>query len=303
MGQRLIQIRKNKGMEQQAKAESLSNWQRKGAGLLLPNAWDSVSARLFEEAGFAAIGTTSAGIAFALGYPDGEHISREEMVQVIRRIVAAVQVPVTADIEAGYGPEAADVAKTMREVIAAGVAGVNLEDNTGDADKPLYALEVQGERIAAARQEAKLAGLNLVINARIDTYLFQVGEEASRLKETLRRARVYLEAGADSIFVPGVIEPDLIQTLVREIPGPLNIMTMPGAPTVPELLKLGVARISIGPAAMLATMGLVREIAHELRTAGTYERIAQHAYGIGDAMGLFRSRSRDIQSQEQALGQ
>lgn len=290
-------------MEQQAKAESLSNWQRKGAGLLLPNAWDSVSARLFEEAGFAAIGTTSAGIAFALGYPDGEHISREEMVQVIRRIVAAVQVPVTADIEAGYGPEAADVAKTMREVIAAGVAGVNLEDNTGDADKPLYALEVQGERIAAARQEAKLAGLNLVINARIDTYLFQVGEEASRLKETLRRARVYLEAGADSIFVPGVIEPDLIQTLVREIPGPLNIMTMPGAPTVPELLKLGVARISIGPAAMLATMGLVREIAHELRTAGTYERIAQHAYGIGDAMGLFRSRSRDIQSQEQALGQ
>lgn len=281
----------------------MSNWQRKGAGLLLPNAWDSVSARLFEEAGFAAIGTTSAGIAFALGYPDGEHISREEMVQVIRRIVAAVQVPVTADIEAGYGPEAADVAKTMREVIAAGVAGVNLEDNTGDADKPLYALEVQGERIAAARQEAKLAGLNLVINARIDTYLFQVGEEASRLKETLRRARVYLEAGADSIFVPGVIEPDLIQTLVREIPGPLNIMTMPGAPTVPELLKLGVARISIGPAAMLATMGLVREIAHELRTAGTYERIAQHAYGIGDAMGLFRSRSRDIQSQEQALGQ
>ncbi|MGZ3581167.1 MAG: isocitrate lyase/PEP mutase family protein [Ktedonobacterales bacterium] len=290
-------------MEQQAKAESLLNWQRKGAGLLLPNAWDSASARLFEEAGFAAIGTTSAGIAFALGYPDGEQISREEMVQVIKRIVAAVQVPVTADIEAGYGPEAADVAKTMREVIVAGVAGVNLEDNTGDADKPLYELEAQGERIAAARQEAKLAGLSLVINARIDTYLFQVGEEAIRLKETLRRARVYLEAGADSIFVPGVIEPGLIHTLVREIPGPLNIMTMPGAPTVQELLKLGVARISIGPAAMLATMGLVREIAHELRTAGTYERIAQHAYGIGDAMRLFRSTSRDIQSQEHASGQ
>jgi 2-methylisocitrate lyase-like PEP mutase family enzyme len=288
-------------MEQQAKAEALVNWQRKGAGLLLPNAWDSASARLFEEAGFVAIGTTSAGIAFALGYPDGERIQREEMLQVIRRIVAAVQVPVTADIEAGYGPGAEDVAKTMREVIAAGVAGVNLEDNTGDVDKPLYELEAQGERLAAARQAAQRAGLSLAINARIDTYLFQVGEEATRLEETLRRARAYLEAGADSIFVPGVIEPGLIHTLVREIPGPLNIMTMPGAPTVPELFKLGVARISIGPAAMLATMGLVQEIAHELRTEGTYERMAQHAYGIGDAMRLFGERSQKRPSQESSL--
>ncbi len=171
-------------MKQQAKAELLLSQQQKGAGLLLPNAWDVASARLFEEAGFAALGTTSAGIAFALGYPDGERIKREEMVQVIRRIVAAVQVPVTADIEAGYGSEAEDVAQTMQAVIAAGVAGVNLEDSTGNADTPLYELEAQGARIAAARQEAKLAGLSLVINARIDTYLFEVGEESIRLQET-----------------------------------------------------------------------------------------------------------------------
>lgn len=277
-------------MKQQAKAELLFSQQQKGAGLLLPNAWDVASARLFEEAGFAALGTTSAGIAFALGYPDGERIKREEMVQVIRRIVAAVQVPVTADIEAGYGSEAEDVAQTMQAVIAAGVAGVNLEDSTGNADTPLYELEAQGTRIAAARQEAKLAGLSLVINARIDTYLFQVGEESIRLQETLRRARGYLEAGADSIFVPGVIEPGLIQTLVCEIPGPLNIMVAPGAPLVPELFKLGVARISIGPAAMLATMGLMREIANELRAEGTYEQLTQHTYGIGDAMRLFREK-------------
>jgi 2-methylisocitrate lyase-like PEP mutase family enzyme len=282
-------------LEQHAKAEALLNLQHNAAGLLLPNAWDSASARLFEEAGFAAIGTTSAGIAFALGYPDGEQIQREDMLQVIRRIVAAVQVPVTADIEAGYGPGAEDVAKTIREVVEAGVAGVNLEDNTGDADNPLYELEAQRERLAAARQEAERAGLRLVINARIDTYLFEVGEEAARMEETLRRARAYLEAGADSIFVPGVIEPELIDTLVREIPGPLNIMTMPGAPTVPELFRLGVARISLGPAAMLATMGLIHEIAQELRTKGTYERMAEHTYGIGDAMRLFRERSRDAQ--------
>jgi 2-methylisocitrate lyase-like PEP mutase family enzyme len=283
-------------LEQHAKAEALLNLQHNAAGLLLPNAWDSASARLFEEAGFAAIGTTSAGIAFALGYPDGERIQREDMLQVIRRIVAAVQAPVTADIEAGYGPGAEDVAKTIREVVEAGVAGVNLEDNTGDADNPLYELEAQRERLAAARQEAERAGLRLVINARIDTYLFEVGKEAARMEETLRRARAYLEAGADSIFVPGVIEPELIDTLVREIPGPLNIMTMPGAPTVPELFRLGVARISLGPAAMLATMGLIHEIAQELRTKGTYERMAEHAYGIGDAMRLFRERSRDAQS-------
>ena len=285
-------------MDQHAKVEAFLNLQRTTAGLLLPNAWDSASARLFEEAGFAAIGTTSAGIAFALGSPDGERIQREDMLPVIRRIVAAVQVPVTADIEAGYGPGPEDVAKTTREVIAAGVAGVNLEDNTGDADKPLHDLEAQRDRLAAARLEAEHAGLRLVINARIDTYLFQVGEEATRLQETLRRARAYLEAGADSIFVPGVIEPGLIQTLVREIPGPLNIMTMPGAPTVPELFHLGVARVSIGPAAMLATMGLVQEIAQELRTAGTYERMAQHSYGIGAAMQLFREKGRDRQHQD-----
>lgn len=275
-------------MNQQAKAELLLSQQQKGAGLLLPNAWDVASARLFEKAGFAALGTTSAGVAFALGYPDGERITREEMMQVIRRIVAVVQVPVTADIEAGYGPGPEDVAHTIQAVIEAGAAGVNLEDNTGRVDTPLYELEAQNARIAAARQAARQAGLSLVINARIDTYLFAVGEESTRLDETLRRARAYLEAGADSIFVPGVVEPALVQTLVREIPGPLNIMVGPGAPPVSELFKLGVARISIGVAAMLATMGLIQEIASELRTEGTYEHIAQHAYGIGDAMGLFR---------------
>jgi 2-methylisocitrate lyase-like PEP mutase family enzyme len=141
-----------------------------------------------------------------------------------------------------------------------------------------------------AKAEWLLRQQHLVINARIDTYLFEVGEETTRLQETLRHARAYLEAGADSIFVPGVIEPGLLQTLVDEIPGPLNIMLAPGAPAVPELFKLGVARISMGAAAMLATMGLIWEIANELRTEGTCEQFAQHAYGIGDALRLFREK-------------
>ncbi|GHO92109.1 2-methylisocitrate lyase [Reticulibacter mediterranei] len=274
-------------MTQRDKADQLLRLQQPHSSLLLPNAWDVVSARLFEEAGFAAIGTTSAGIAFAQGYTDGQQISRDEMLSIIARIAAAVRVPVTADIEAGYGHSPEEVAKTIEGVIAAGAVGVNLEDNTGIL-KPLYTLEEQVERIRAAREAASNADLLLVINARIDTYLFQIGQEATRLEDTLRRARAYLEAGANSIFVPGVIDPALIQVLVREIPGPLNIMAGPGAPSAPQLFQLGVARVSIGGAAMLATMGLMRDIAQELHTQGTYEQMAQHAYDFTAAWKLFQ---------------
>jgi 2-methylisocitrate lyase-like PEP mutase family enzyme len=275
---------------QNTKAELLLKYQQDGARLLLPNAWDCASARLFEEAGFPAIGTTSAGIAFAQGYSDGQQIPRDEMMQVIARIAATVQIPVTADIEAGYGPTTNDVAETIRAVIAAGAVGVNLEDNTG-ALKPLFSLEQQVERIAAAREEARRSDLNLVINARIDTYLFAIGEETTRLDDTIRRGKAYLQAGANSIFVPGAADPALIEILVHEIPAPLNIMVWPGMLSAPELFKLGVTRVSIGGAAMFATMGLVRNIARELQEQGTYEQIALQAYGFTDAWKLFQEKS------------
>ncbi len=276
-------------ISQNAKAERLLQLHQKGASLLLPNAWDSASALLFEKAGFPAIGTTSMGIAFAQGYPDGQQISREEMMQVIARMAAVVQVPVTADIEAGYGPTVEDVAQTIREVIKAGAVGVNLEDSTG-VFQPLYSVEEQVRRIAAAREEARRANLPLVINARTDTYLFRIGDETTRMEDTINRARAYLQAGANSVFVHGVTDPSLIQVLVREIPGPLNIMVGPGAPSAPDLFKLGVARVSIGGAAMLATMGVVRDIASELREQGTYEQIARNAYEFTAAWQLFQHK-------------
>jgi 2-methylisocitrate lyase-like PEP mutase family enzyme len=271
---------------QNEKAELLLKLHQEGESLLLPNAWDCASARLFETAGFPAIATTSSGIAFSNGYRDGQQISRDEMLHVVGRIVAAVQAPVTADVEAGYGPKPEDVATTIRGVIAAGAVGVNLEDNTGRF-QPLYPIEEQVERITAAHEEAQREGVHLVVNARIDTYLRQVGTEETRLEETLKRARAYLEAGADSIFVPGVLDLSLIEVLVREIPAPLNILARPGGPSAPELFKLGVRRISIGGSAMFATMGLVRDIARELREHGTYENIAQHSYTFADAWNLF----------------
>src|SRR5262249_24232760 len=150
-----LMVRKDsKTMNQRAKAQWLLRLQQPGSSLLLPNAWDAASARLFEEAGFPAIGTTSAGIAYAHGYPDGAHIPRKEMLQVVTRIVSRVHVPVTADMEAGYGESATDVAEAIRRVIGAGVVGVNLEDGTGDPTHPLYPVEVQTERIAAARSAA-----------------------------------------------------------------------------------------------------------------------------------------------------
>jgi 2-methylisocitrate lyase-like PEP mutase family enzyme len=281
-----------KQMTQREKAELLLRLQQPGSWLLLPNAWDAASARLFEEAGFPAIGTTSAGIAYAHGYPDGEQIPREEMLQVITRIASPVQVPVTADVEAGYGEAAADVAETIRGVLAAGAVGVNLEDGTGDPTRPLYPVEVQTERLAAAREAANRADIPLVINARTDTYLAQIGEGRARVEETIQRGRAYLQAGADSIFVPYVIDPAIIQILVRDIPGPINLLAMPGAPSAPELFRLGVARVSIGSRAMLATMGLVRKIAQELRDHGTYEAMSREVYRRAEAQALFAPQAR-----------
>jgi 2-methylisocitrate lyase-like PEP mutase family enzyme len=272
---------------QAEKAALFLQMHHKGSTLLLPNGWDIASVKVFEAAGFPAIGTTSAGVAFANGYTDGQQISRDEMLTQIKRMVAAVDVPLSADIEAGYGPTPDDVAATVKGVVEAGAAGVNLEDNNG-MPNALYGIEAQENRIKAARHTA---GSTLVINARIDTFLHQVGPEASRLDETLFRATAYLEAGADCIFVPGVVDAPTIETLVKEIPAPLNIMAGPGAPSAPELFKLGVTRVSVGVAAMLATMGLVRDMANELRATGTYEQMNRHPYGYGEASTLFAKKN------------
>ncbi|MEO8609432.1 MAG: isocitrate lyase/phosphoenolpyruvate mutase family protein [Chloroflexota bacterium] len=257
-----------------------------GTGLLLPNAWDVASARIFEEAGFPAIATTSAGVAFALGYPDGELISRADMLEVVGRIAKAVQVPVTADVEAGYGSTPADVAATMKMVIEAGGVGVNLEDNTG-YPKPLYPVEIQAERIRAARAAADETGVHLVINARTDTYLYQIGAVENRMADTLNRAQAYMAAGADSIFVPGVTDAPTIQLLVKGIAAPLNILAGPGAPSAPDIFALGVKRISVGGSIMRATMGLTKAIAAELHGAGTYDALGRYPYSHADASKLF----------------
>jgi 2-methylisocitrate lyase-like PEP mutase family enzyme len=238
--------------------------------LVLPNAWDVASARVFEEAGFAAIATTSAGIAFSLGYPDGQKITREEMLARIGRIARAVKVPVTADVEAGYGYRPEDAARTATDAIAAGAVGMNLEDATGDKAYPLLDLSLQLERIQAVREAALKTAVLLVLNARTDVYLARVGEESTRYDEAVRRLVAFRDAGADCVFLPGVADAEVIARVVQDVKCPVNILVGSGSPTVAELQKLGVARTSIGSGAMRATLGLVKRIAEELKTSGTY---------------------------------
>jgi 2-methylisocitrate lyase-like PEP mutase family enzyme len=263
--------------------------------LLLPNAWDAASARIFEAAGFPAIGTTSAGIAYARGLRDAQQIQRDAMVHEITSIVAAVRCPVTADIEAGYGADPSAVAETIEAVIDVGAVGVNLEDNThGATDTPLFSIADQTARIAAARAAAERRAVPLVINARTDTFLLSLGADLEeRVAMTIDRGHAYLRAGADLIFIPLLIDPAVISRLAAAIDGPINVMALPQAPAAQTLFTAGVKRVSLGQMAMLATLGLLRNIAEEIRDRGTWTAIESNFYGAAEAEALFAAVGRE----------
>ena len=282
-----------------AKAELLRGLHRRGSILVLPNAWDPLSARVFESCGFAAVATTSAGIAYSFGYPDGERLGRKEMAEATGRIVGAVSVPVTADVEGGYGPSPDDGAETARAVVEAGGVGLNLEDAAdvsppgqerspgGGAVGPLVEIEAQAEKIRAVVAAGQETGVPLVVNARTDTYWRSVGDPGWRFSETVLRANAFFDAGADCVFVPGIKDPETIYRLAREIPGPLNVLGVPGAPTIPELAGLGVRRVSVGSGPARAVMGLVRRIGQELLDGGTYASLSEGAVPYDEANSLF----------------
>jgi 2-methylisocitrate lyase-like PEP mutase family enzyme len=238
--------------------------------LLLPNVWDVASGRLIEDSGSKAIATSSAGIAFSLGYPDGQKISRQEMLASIARIVRAVKVPLSADVEAGYGDKPEDAALTARAVVEAGAVGMNLEDASGAPERPLVDLALRLEKIQAVRETARELNVPLVLNARTDVYLLQVGGADQRYDQALHRLKAFRDAGADCGFLPGLRDPETIRRMVADLGSPLNILAGPGSPSVPELRQLGVARVSLGSGPMRAAMGVLHRIADELKSTGTY---------------------------------
>jgi 2-methylisocitrate lyase-like PEP mutase family enzyme len=243
--------------------------------LVLPNAWDAASARIFERAGFAALGTSSAAVAFALGYPDGERVSPAEMLEVVARIARAVKIPVTADVEAGY----ADAVETARNVWAAGAVGMNLEDTAGAG------LIDIAPRVRAIREAVP----GMLINARTDIFLNEIGDEATRFERAVERLNAYREAGADCLFAPGVRDRDTIARLVQALRGPLNILAVAGSPPIGDLEAMGVARVSVGSGPMRATLGLVDRIARELHDRGTYGAMTDGAIPYAEVNQLFGS--------------
>jgi len=255
--------------------------------LLLPNGWDVASARIFEDAGFPAVATSSAGVAFSLGYPDGQKISRGEMLAVVHRIAEAVHIPVTADVEAGYGTKPEDAAETARQVIAAGAVGMNLEDAIPDKPDALADLNLQIEKIRAVNEISERAGIAFVLNARTDVFLAEIGAAETRLARAIERLNAYREAGAQSLFAPGVKDQETIAQLANGVRGPVNILATAGTPPLAELEKLGVARVSVGSGPMRATLGLTARIARQLHEEGTFLLMTDGAMTYADASRLF----------------
>jgi 2-methylisocitrate lyase-like PEP mutase family enzyme len=229
-------------MDQRAKAEAFKRVHHGSEILVLPNAWDAASAAIMADAGAKAVATSSAAVAWTFGYPDGDALPRAQLLTSIAAAArAAGETPLSADIEGGFTDDLGELAEVIGGVIAAGAVGINLEDNQRPA-------ELHAAKVGAARKAAEASGVHLFINARIDIYLRRLAEGHAAYAETVRRAGLYRDAGADGIFVPGVKDEDLIGRLAEAIELPLNIILQPGQAPAAKLQALGVRRLSSGTA-------------------------------------------------------
>ncbi|QCI68935.1 isocitrate lyase/PEP mutase family protein [Phreatobacter stygius] len=248
---------------------------------VLPNAWDFASAAITIDEGYEVIATTSAGVAFAQGFPDGESIGRERMIGLAGRLAARFDVPVTADLEAGYGATAEDVAVTVRDAIAAGLVGCNIEDGV-PGTTALFNRGLSAARIAAGVAAARAAGLpDFCLNARIDSYIRKFGTPEQCFDEAVARARLYLAAGARSVFVPAVLDKPTIAALTQAIGGPVNVMAIGGGvtPSYAELAELGVRRVSLGGSWMSATYGAALDALRAVKKTGSFDYPAGLSHG------------------------
>jgi 2-methylisocitrate lyase-like PEP mutase family enzyme len=277
---------------QKEKAEMFLNFHQDKEILVLLNSWDIGSSKLIEGCGYKAIATTSMGIAASLGYPDCQVITLSEMIEAITGIVNAVQVPVTVDIEAGYGNNLNEIIDSVKKIIASGIVGINIEDSI-DLNPELIDETEFCERISAIRALSDSLDFHLVINARTDSFYTSSGSTREKLSESIKRGNKYREAGADCIFVQPVWEKETISTLVKEINAPINILSNPGIgaglpPSVRELQDLGVARLSLGSSLMKATLALIKKVADELSEKGTYNILLDSLTPLPDTALAYR---------------
>jgi 2-methylisocitrate lyase-like PEP mutase family enzyme len=268
--------------EQSERARRFLELHRPGQPLLMPNPWDVGSAKLLAWAGFEALATTSSGFAATLGRLDGS-VSRDEALAHAAALVAAVDVPVSADLENGFVDSAAEVAETAAGAVAAGLAGFSIEDFAPGHDDPIYPLPLAAERVAAAAEVAHAGEAHVVLTARCENFLHGRRD----LDDTIERLRAYQEAGADVLFSPGIATADEIRAVVSAVDLPVNVLPMPGTPPVAGLAELGVSRVSVGGAFAFAALGGVVAAARELLEAGTYGFGAQTVEGMTAAREAF----------------
>jgi 2-methylisocitrate lyase-like PEP mutase family enzyme len=269
-----------------AKAQLFRQMHDRTRVLLLPNAWDAASARLFARAGFSAVATTSAGVAWSLGYADGEQAPVDEVLAATARIARAVDLPVTADIESGYGATPDAVAETVCAVIAVGAVGINIEDGLHEPGQ-LRAIDDAVARIRAARTAADQAGVPIVINVRTDTYMRQFGDSpAMRLDETVRRGKAYFAAGADCLYPIGLTDPASLDALVQALDAPINVAARPGLPDMTELARLGVARVSTATRLVTLALSAVDTALRQLQASGRFDGL-ESTLGHADMQHMF----------------
>jgi 2-methylisocitrate lyase-like PEP mutase family enzyme len=269
--------------EQAERAERFLALHQGERPLLMPNPWDRGSAKLFASLGFKALATTSSGSAATLGLLDGG-VTREEAIANAAAIVAATDLPVSADLENGFADNPAGVAETVRLALAAGLAGASIEDYSGRDEEPIYSIEVGAERVAAAAEVAHGGPVRLVLTARAENHLHGVTD----LADTIARLRAYQEAGADVLFAPGIARIEDIRQVVDSVDLPVNVLARPGVPSVAELAEAGVRRVSVGGAFAFAGLGAVTEAAQELLEEGTYGYLERSGVGLKSARAAFR---------------
>jgi 2-methylisocitrate lyase-like PEP mutase family enzyme len=253
------------------KAETLRALHHGGRILVLPNIWDPGGARMMQWLGYPAVATASASIAYSLGYDDCQQITLDAMLDVVARVAASVNIPVTADMEWGYGEDPKEVAENMRRVLRAGAVGINLEDSVREGER-LFELEFQCARIRAVREMARQEGVPLVINARTDVFWPRVpGSETEKFDEAARRARAYFQAGADCFYPIILGDLGTLRRLQDTIGAPINVLAPTARATLRELEAAGIARLSLGPGLMWASLSIMKKIARELQNYGSFD--------------------------------
>jgi 2-methylisocitrate lyase-like PEP mutase family enzyme len=251
--------------------------------LVIPNAWDALSARIVESCGATAIATPSAALAWAHGKPDGEFLSLDTLVAAVREITAAVSIPVSVDLERGWSDDPTAVVDAVARVVDVGAVGVNLEDGVG-------APELLARKIRACKASASTA--HVFVNARTDVFIRGLGASEHRVSEVRARARLYEDAGADGLFVPGIVAPTDIQAVASSTALPVNVLAVPGVPSVPELSTLGVRRLSVGPKLALAAFTAMRRAWRELFEQGTYAQLLDSDLTYAELNALFVGTTR-----------